>query len=146
MAVVFTDLGVNSKLKDKRKLKKFVAFKLEKEGFETQTIQYIFCSNTYLLDINQRFLNHDAYTDIITFDLSDVSREINAEIYISVEMVRENAETYNVSYGHELHRVIFHGILHLIGYHDKSQEEQETMRSMEDTWITEYENYKNNAR
>ncbi len=84
-------------------------------------LQYIFCSDAYLLDINREYLQHDFFTDIITFDLSEKGQPINAEIYISVERVRDNAANYNSSFRKEIHRVIFHGVLHLCGYKDKSQ-------------------------
>ena len=90
----------------------------KKEDRPLDRLDLIFCSDAYLLQINQDFLGHSDLTDIITFDLSD-EQDSSAEIYISVDRVRENAKTFGVSVENELHRVIFHGILHLCGYKDK---------------------------
>ncbi len=146
MAIVFTDYGAVSKLRNKRKLKQFVAFMLNNLDYKIQTIQYIFCNNTYLLGINREYLGHEDFTDIITFDLSDVPREIISDIYISIDMVQENAQKYQQEYERELHRVIFHGLLHLIGYQDKTQKEQEKMTSMENQWLEEYKNFLSDDR
>ena len=89
----------------------------------------VFCSDNYLLELNIKHLEHDYYTDIITFDYSD--EMISGDLFISVDRVRENAKLYNVSFQEELHRVIVHGVLHLVGYSDKSDEESTTMRSKE---------------
>lgn len=101
-------------------------------------LQYIFCSDDYLLQINRQFLHHDYYTDIITFDLTEESHPINAEIYISVDRVRDNAREFGNSLRTELHRVIFHGSLHLCGYKDKNPREQELMRQMEEKYLKLY--------
>lgn len=101
-------------------------------------LQYIFCSDDYLLQINRQFLHHDYYTDIITFDLTEESYPINAEIYISVDRVRDNAREFGNSLRRELHRVIFHGALHLCGYKDKNPREQELMRQMEEKYLKLY--------
>ena len=101
-------------------------------------LQYIFCSDDRLLEINKQFLNHDYYTDIITFNLSGANQPINAEIYISVDRVRENAGDFNSSVPMELHRVIFHGALHLCGYKDKTRKDQTEMRKMEDKYLEMY--------
>lgn len=98
-------------------------------------INYVFCSNPYILEINKKFLNHDYTTDIITFDYSDQSR-INGEIYISIDEVKENAKHFKVSFQDELHRVLIHGVLHLAGFKDKSVSEQKLMRSQEDYYLS----------
>lgn len=98
-------------------------------------ISYIFCDDQYLLDINQQYLQHDTYTDIITFDYV-VGDEINGDIFISLERVLENAAIYKVSHEDELLRVMAHGILHLCGYKDKSADDEALMRSKEDEKIT----------
>jgi len=90
---------------------------------------YVFCSDDFLLEINKEYLDHDYYTDIITFPLGHDPLEAN--IFISIDRVKENAETYKVSFEDELHRVIIHGILHLLGFKDKSEEDQKTMRDKE---------------
>lgn len=98
-------------------------------------INLIFCSDNYILDINQKFLNHDYFTDIITFNYNDRDR-LSGDLFISVDSVRENAIEYNVEFEEELNRVIVHGILHLIGYDDKSEEEIKTMRDKENYYLS----------
>ncbi len=98
--------------------------RLEKE------ISYIFCSDTYILDINREYLNHDYFTDIITFDYCE-GNLISGDIFISLDTVRSNAKDYNTSFTEELHRVIIHGILHLIGFKDKTLSEAQLMRQKE---------------
>ena len=126
-------------LKDRTRLRQFLVSLFKKEGKKLGDLQYIFCSDDYLLDINRQYLNHDYYTDIITFDLSEKGHPINAEIYISVDRVRENAANYNSSFRKELHRVMFHGILHLCGYKDKKPKDAKIMRQMEDKWLIAYQ-------
>ena len=101
------------------------------EGFVVTTLAFVFCDDAYLLDINQKYLNHDTYTDIITFDYSD-GKTISGDIFISIERVSENAKTYGVDRNTELHRVMAHGLLHLMGYGDKTEEEAVVMRAKED--------------
>ena len=119
-------------------LKTFIATLFKKEGKKLGDIHYIFCSDDYLLEINRQHLKHDYYTDIITFGLSDPGYPINAEIYISVDRVRDNARQFNDTFKKELHRVIFHGALHLCGYKDKKPRDQELMRKMEDKYLRLY--------
>ena len=125
-------------LKDRTRLKKFIGQQVRKEGEKLAALNYVFCSDECLLAINQEHLQHDFYTDIITFDLSEKGQPINAEIYISVERVRDNAADYDSSFRKELHRVIFHGILHLCGYKDKTPKDAQVMRQMEDKWLMSY--------
>ena len=101
-------------------------------------VSYIFCTDAYLLQINQDFLQHDTFTDIITFDLSENDNHLVAEIYVSVDRIQENASKFEVSYQRELHRVIFHGMLHLCGFKDKSKKDAALMRSMEDASLATY--------
>lgn len=122
-------------LKDRTRLKQFLVSLFEKEGKKLGELQYIFCSDDYLLDINRQYLNHDFYTDIITFDLSQKGHSINAEIYISVDRVKDNAQEYNSSLKKELQRVIFHGALHLCGYKDKTPAQEKEMRQMEEKYL-----------
>jgi probable rRNA maturation factor len=102
----------------------------KKEG----DINYIFCDDEFILNINQQYLNHDYYTDIISFDYS-VGNELHGDIFISVERVQENAEDFNATFDNELKRVIIHGILHYCGYKDKSEDEEAIMRNKEDEKI-----------
>jgi len=119
-------------------LKSFISTLFKKEGKKLDEISYIFCSDDYLLEINRQYLKHDYYTDIITFGLSEPGQPINAEIYISVDRVKDNAREFKTSFKRELHRVIFHGALHLCGYKDKKKEDQQVMRKMEDKYLTQY--------
>jgi rRNA maturation RNase YbeY len=127
-------------LRDRTRLKGFLRLLFQKEKVKLAELQYIFCSDDRLLEINKQFLNHDYYTDIITFNLSagKANQPINAEIYISVDRVRENARDFNSSVQMELHRVIFHGALHLCGYKDKTRKDQAEMRKMEDRYLRLY--------
>ena len=104
---------------------------IESEGKKLEEISYIFCDDDYLLDINMEYLDHDTYTDIISFDYS-VGNILQGDIYISTERVEENSREYNVSFEEELRRVIIHGVLHLCGYKDKSAEESSLMRLKEE--------------
>lgn len=108
---------------------------IKSEGFKEGEINYIFCDDAYLLDINQKYLNHDTLTDIISFDYS-VGKELHGDIYISVERVKENAKDFEVDFKEELRRVMIHGVLHYCGYKDKSDEDKRLMRSKEDTYIS----------
>lgn len=103
-------------------------------GYSVENINYIFCDDAYLLDINRKYLNHDYLTDIITFPYED-EEGLSADIFISTERVSENAELYNVSFEDELKRVLIHGILHLIGFNDTTPEEKEIMRLKEEEAI-----------
>lgn len=125
-------------LRDRNRLKTFILSLFKKEGKKVDSINYIFCSDARLLEINRNFLRHDYYTDIITFDLSE-SDKITAEIYISVDRVRDNAKQVGSSIRSELHRVIFHGALHLCGYGDKKKEEIKIMREREDHYLEKWE-------
>jgi len=98
------------------------------------TISVIFCSDDYLLSVNKEYLNHDYYTDIITFDYS-VDTEISGDLFISIDRVKENSTEFNVPFLNELHRVLVHGVLHLCGYGDKSPVEETLMRSKEDFYL-----------
>lgn len=104
------------------------------ENKKIDTISVIFCSDDYLLSVNKEYLNHDYYTDIITFDYS-VDTEISGDLFISIDRVKENATEFNVPFLNELHRVLVHGVLHLCGYGDKSPDEETLMRSKEDFYL-----------
>lgn len=126
-------------LKNRQQLKKFLGSLSRKEGRRLQGLNIIFCSDGDLLSINRAYLQHDYYTDIITFDLSEHgSTGITGEIYISVDRVRDNAVNYGRTMTNELHRVIFHGLLHLCGYSDKTKKAQQLMRQKEDEYLEAY--------
>jgi probable rRNA maturation factor len=138
MAVQFFFVTNNITLANRTGLKLFVQqiFKAEKK--KLANLNYIFCSDEYLLNINKTHLNHNYYTDIITFDLSESSTAITGEIYISTDRVRDNAATLSVSIKEELHRVIFHGALHLCGYKDKTPKDEKEMRAAENQLLDKY--------
>jgi len=98
-------------------------------------LNYIFCSDEYLLEVNQDYLEHDYYTDIITFDNSETN-EIEGDIFISVERIKENSQSLKTTFENELMRVMVHGVLHLFGYRDKSTDEEKIMRSKEDAYLS----------
>jgi rRNA maturation RNase YbeY len=128
----------NITLEQRRQLKVFLAALFKRERKKLADLQYIFCSDDRLLEINRQFLQHDFYTDIISFPLSGPNQPISGEIYISVARVRENALVFQSSLKTELHRVIFHGALHLCGYKDKTPSEEKKMRQMEDKYLDMY--------
>jgi rRNA maturation RNase YbeY len=116
------------------KLISWIIFTAANEGFKTGDINIIFSTDEYLYDLNRIYLNHDYYTDVITFPYNEPNK-ISGDIFISIERVKENAQTYNTTFLNELNRVIIHGILHLIGYNDKTEEEQKIMRQKEDFYL-----------
>jgi probable rRNA maturation factor len=127
-------------LADRSTLKSFIEKIFKKEGKRLSRLNYIFCSDNELLRINREYLGHDYYTDIITFDLSVKAMPVQAEIYISVERVKENAAKLGFSFKAELHRVIFHGVLHLCGYGDKTSHQMKIMRQKEESYLNQYFN------
>ena len=109
---------------------------LAKEEQHAKTINYIFCSDDYLLKINKEYLNHDTLTDIITFDNSEEEGKIEADIFISIDRIKENALSLKKDFDQELHRVIIHGLLHLLGYNDKTDDDKAEMRKKEDACLS----------
>ncbi|GAA4300332.1 rRNA maturation RNase YbeY [Compostibacter hankyongensis] len=138
MAVRFFQEDVSLPLRDRRRLKAFLEQLGRQEGRPVARLHYIFCTDEYLLEINRQFLHHDTYTDIITFDLSEAPGALQGEIYISLPRVRENAEKFGAGFDQELHRVIFHGLLHLCGYKDKTKDDRQQMRKKEEEYLTLY--------
>lgn len=118
-------------LKNQNKLVKWIGDVVSSEGFQVGEINYIFCDDSYLNKINQEFLNHDTFTDVISFDYT-LGKEVGGDIFISIERVLENAEEFNEVFENELHRVMIHGILHFMGYKDKTKKEKTLMRTKED--------------
>jgi probable rRNA maturation factor len=123
-------------LRDRARLKSFIEGIFKKEKTELSELNYIFCSDKFLLNINREYLNHDEYTDIITFNLSQKDQPISGEIYISIDRVRDNARQLGESLTRELHRVIFHGALHLCGYSDKTKAQTQNMRRKEEEYLS----------
>jgi probable rRNA maturation factor len=121
----------------KKKLKQFIEklFATEKKSLES--ITYVFCSDEYLLEINKKFLQHNYYTDIITFDLSN-SNQIIGEVYVSIDRIKENIKSLRTTIDSESLRVIFHGALHLCGYKDKTKKDISIMRAKEDFYLSNF--------
>ena len=122
-------------LKDDESITKWLKDAISTEDKELGEINYIFCDDQYLLKKNKEYLQHDTFTDIITFDYTKENR-LSSDIFISIERVKENAITFAVPFEAELRRVIIHGVLHLMGYKDKSEEDAETMRSKENFYLS----------
>ncbi|SRR5690554_1885565 len=120
------------------KTKRWIRSLVNAEGFELNSINFIFCSDEYLLQINREYLNHDYYTDIITFDNSESDREIEGDIFISLDRVFENARSESIQEEEELRRVLAHGVLHLCGYDDHTDEEQSQMRAKENYYLQQF--------
>ena len=134
-AIQFFEEDISYKLKNKALVRKWIKDTINAEGFKLKELTYVFCSDAYLLPMNQQYLNHDTYTDIITFDNSSVEDEVLGDIFISVERVSENAARFNISEMDEMHRVIIHGALHLLGYTDKSVVTKKKMTQKEDEYL-----------
>jgi len=120
-------------LRQRTELRSWLKSIARKEKYSILELNYIFCSDEYLLQINKDFLDHDYYTDIITFDNREVKGKIEGDIFVSIDRVRDNAQQQKTSLKDELHRVLAHGLLHLTGYKDKTSEENKMMRNKEDT-------------
>lgn len=119
-------------------LKTFIHQLFTQEAREISAINYIFCDDAYLLDLNKKYLQHNTYTDIITFELSTKEEPLIADIYISIDRVKENAKTFKTTIHNELLRVIFHGALHLCGFKDKTQSQAQQMRKKEEQYLGEW--------
>lgn len=123
-------------LKEKAKVREWVHTAIIAEGFKrVSDLNFIFCSDEYLLDINKQYLNHDTYTDIVTFDSSEEENVIAGDIFISADRILENAAKFKVSNRDEVHRVIIHGVMHLCGYLDKKKEEKVLMTAKENEYL-----------
>jgi rRNA maturation RNase YbeY len=138
MPVQFFFINKNISLVNRTALKLYIGRIFKNEHKKLINLTYIFCSDKYLLEINKTHLKHDFYTDIITFDLSETRDLIIGEIYISTDRVRDNASQLGTTLREELHRVIFHGALHLCGYKDKTMEEEKDMRKAENELLHKY--------
>lgn len=134
-SIFFFEEDITYKLKHKTALRQWITETIKAEGYKLKELNYIFCSDNYLLQINQQYLDHDTYTDIITFDNSETERVITGDIFISIDRIRENALKFNISEADELHRVIIHGALHLLGYKDKTPVTKQKMTQKEDFYL-----------
>ena len=129
-------------VEDSQRYQDWIELTSKEENIEPETINIIFCSDNYILNVNNEYLQHDYFTDIITFDYSeeqDDVKHISGDLFISIDTVHSNADAYSVSFREELDRVVIHGILHLIGYKDKSIDEQKQMREKEDYYLNKRE-------
>jgi len=134
-SISFHSEDISFELITQQKVLGWIQQTIQNENKKLGEISYVFCSDEYLYKINLEHLNHDTYTDIITFNYCEED-VLSADIFISIDRVKDNAKTYNVAFETELHRVIIHGILHLVGYNDKSDEQQNEMTSKEDFYLS----------
>lgn len=136
MPIEFFSEQTDFNLQKKPQINKWLHKVILHHDLKLGDLNFIFCDDTYLLRINQEYLDHDYYTDIITFDQSDDEGFIEGDIFISIDRIRENAQNQNISFDNELKRVLVHGILHLIGYGDQTMEEKQIMRKKEDACLS----------
>lgn len=122
-------------LSEKQRVKAWIKSIATQEGKQMGELSYIFCSDEYLLQVNREYLNHDYYTDIITFDNAEEEGVIEGDIFVSIDRVRDNATTLQVPFETELRRVLAHGVLHLCGYKDKTPTDEQLMRTKENFYI-----------
>jgi probable rRNA maturation factor len=135
-AINFFSEKTRFKLANPKKTTSWIKSVIKKEKSRLVSLNYIFCSDEYLREVNIQYLKHKTYTDIITFNYNPSENEIEGEVYISIDRVRENAETFKTDFKTELHRVIIHGVLHLIGFNDKTKTDKALMREKEDTYLS----------
>jgi probable rRNA maturation factor len=133
--VFFFEEDTAFKPKNKAKLREWLKATVIAEGYTLSELNYIFCSDTYLLAMNQQYLDHDTYTDVITFDNSELADVIVGDIFISIDRIRENAAQFSGNETDELHRVMIHGALHLLGYKDKSKADKSLMTEKENFYL-----------
>lgn len=132
----FVEEGVKSKLRNRRIIKSWIDNIVKSYGLKLGNLCYIFCNDDYILDVNRQYLQHDYYTDIITFDYSE-DGIVSGDMFISVDTVLSNSQLFNSKYNTELNRVVIHGVLHLCGIKDKSDEDAKIMREAEDRALSE---------
>lgn len=136
MDIHYFNEEVNFQLNSENDTSEWVTKIIHNHNKVIEEINYIFCSDEYLLEINKQHLNHDYYTDIITFDNSEEEDQVASDIFISVDRIRENSVSQSVSFEIELHRVMIHGILHLLGFGDNTPVEKKVMREKEDACLS----------
>ncbi len=134
--ISFYSQGISFSLKNKSKITKWTLSVVKQEKHKCDNINFIFCSDKYLVKLNKKYLRQNTLTDIITFDYSGVS--IQSDIFISIDRVKENAKKFSVSFENELHRVMIHGVLHLCGYNDKSVSDTKRIRAKEDFYLSQF--------
>jgi len=137
MAVRFFSEEIKFKLAHPRKTSYWINEAIAKEKSEPGDLNFIFCSDSFLHSLNKEYLYHNTFTDIVTFDQrTDADQPVSGDIYISIERVRENASKYDEPFDGELHRVIIHGVLHLLGYKDKKPSDKALMRKKEEAYLS----------
>lgn len=132
----FFSEDLNYRLRNIKRIRQWILHTIEKEGEELDTINYIFTTDQYLHKINVDYLNHDTFTDIITFEYNAEEEPILSDIYISLDRCKENAKELNIPLTTEIHRILIHGVLHLLGYKDKNKKDKELMTSKEDYYLS----------
>lgn len=134
--ILFFSEGIGFILRRKKKLRSWIHASIGLENKAVGSINFIFCSDDYLYNLNQKYLSHDTFTDVITFDYTENSTQLSGDIFISIERVNENAKQFGFPFVKELHRVMIHGILHLAGYQDKTPGDTKEMRAKEDYYLS----------
>ncbi len=134
-SIFFFKEAVSFRLKDQEKIKSWLRKAARKEAYRIKALNFIFCDDKYLLQMNKDYLHHNYFTDIITFDNSTEKKIIEGDVFISVDTVRSNSKRFDTNFYDELHRVMIHGLLHLLGYKDKTEANKNKMRKMEDLWL-----------
>ena len=135
MAVRFFSKGVDKPLLRENEVEKWISLVVSSYSRQLGELNYVFCADDYLLQLNKEHLGHNYYTDILTFDLSDKGNTVEGDVYISTERAAENARILNIDYVEEILRLIIHGVLHLLGFKDDSDNEKKEMREAEDLWL-----------
>ncbi len=133
--IAFNDVDIKTSFKNRKLIKAWIQKAIKKEGFKLGELSYNFCSDEELLRVNIEHLNHDFYTDIITFELNE-GKHIIGDIYVSIDRVKDNAKQNQTTYANELMRVLIHGVLHLCGYKDKTKKDAAIMREKEDYYLS----------
>ncbi len=136
MSILFFKENVRFRITKKEFLIKWINRQVKKYGYKIDDLNFIFCNDKYLRSINKQYLQHDYFTDIITFDNSIENKNIIADIFISIDTVENNAKTFGVNFKDELHRVMAHGVLHLLGFSDKNPKHKKQMSAEEDKWLS----------
>lgn len=134
--IEFFSEDIDFSLENQEQISDWIADVIDLHEHELVNLTYVFCSDEYLHQMNVEYLDHDTLTDIITFDNADIEGTIESDIFISIDRVRDNALTHGTSFRDELHRVIIHGVLHLLGFKDKTPEQEAAMRKLEDSSLS----------
>ena len=134
-SIFFFKESIKFRLSKRKQLMDWILEIIKKEGYSLSNINFIFCTDSSLRKINKKYLDHDYFTDIITFDNSVLKKTIEGDIFISIDRVIINSKKFTSSFNDELHRVMAHGVLHLIGYGDKTKSQKTVMKTREDFWL-----------